>query len=200
MDPHRPEDLKPIFIALRHIIRAVRVASHEAEATLGISGAQLFVLQQLVDNPRISLRELASLTLTDQSSVSVVVARLVRRRLVARKISAADARRVEVSLTAKGQALLKQAPDSIQVRLLRSFKGVPSKELVAFQKTLTRVVKGLAPGAGPAELFFESKIASSPREPFRGRRLSRRSGLRPSLPTKAPTPQGTEPRRARSRR
>src|SRR4051812_1869861 len=83
--------------SLRRIVRAVRVSSHTAEEKLGISGARLFVLQQLAEHPAASLSELAALTLTDQSSVSVVVTRLVESGLVARKTSAEDRRRLELS-------------------------------------------------------------------------------------------------------
>ena len=36
-----------ILDAIRRIVQALRVASREAEASVGLSGAQLFVLQKL---------------------------------------------------------------------------------------------------------------------------------------------------------
>src|SRR5438034_11619122 len=105
------QDVNRAVNALRRIVRAIRLSSHVAEEKLGISGAQLFVLQQLAQGPKSSLGELAGRTLTHESSVSVVVSRLVRRRLVARRASAADGRRVELSLSPAGERLLRRAPE-----------------------------------------------------------------------------------------
>ena len=62
----------------------LRVASRAAERDVGLGAAQLFVLHKLEEAPRLSLNELAERTRTHQSSVSVVVRRLVNRGLVAR--------------------------------------------------------------------------------------------------------------------
>src|SRR5580658_6655719 len=83
----RARDIRVVMDALRRVVRALRLTARDAERSAGISGAQLFVLQSLADQAAASLNELAERTLTDQSSVSVVVKRLVARRLVARKPS-----------------------------------------------------------------------------------------------------------------
>jgi tetratricopeptide (TPR) repeat protein len=64
---------------LREIVQALRESSRRAEQRLGISGAQLFVLEKLADAPSQSLNDLAARTFTHQSSVSTVVARLVEQ-------------------------------------------------------------------------------------------------------------------------
>ena len=70
--------------AVRSIVRAFRVNTRAIELKMGISLAQLFVLQQLTERPADSLNELAERTATHQSSVSVVVRRLVERGFVSR--------------------------------------------------------------------------------------------------------------------
>src|SRR5213078_2142253 len=87
---------------IRQIVRALRESSRAAEAFAGTSGAQLFVLQILSREQPLSLGELAARTLTHQSSVSVVVQRLVDRGLVARSRSTRDGRRVELAPTRLG--------------------------------------------------------------------------------------------------
>jgi DNA-binding MarR family transcriptional regulator len=99
-----------VMNALRRIVRDLRLGTRDAERTAGVSGAQLFVLQALNERPAASLDDLAERTLTDQSSVSVVVHRLIDRKLVASRVSSVDARRVELSLTASGRRLLAGAP------------------------------------------------------------------------------------------
>ncbi len=59
--------------AIRRIVQALRESSRAAEKRVGLSGAQLFVLQTLGESPGLSLNELAERTRTHQSSVSVVV-------------------------------------------------------------------------------------------------------------------------------
>ncbi|PYP68674.1 MAG: MarR family transcriptional regulator [Gemmatimonadetes bacterium] len=104
--------------AVRSIVRALRLNTRSIEGKLGISLAQLFVLQQLVDKPAQSLNELAERTATHQSSVSVVVRRLVDRGFVTRVASTSDRRRVHIALTAAGESLLRGAPPTVQSDLM----------------------------------------------------------------------------------
>jgi DNA-binding MarR family transcriptional regulator len=82
--------------AIRRIISVLRRSSRLAESEVGIGGAQLFVLQQLATAPARSINELAERTYTHQSSVSVVVRRLVKQRLVERRPGPDDRRRREL--------------------------------------------------------------------------------------------------------
>ena len=104
--------------AVRSVVRALRLNTRSIEGKLGISLAQLFVLQQLVDKPAQSLNELAERTATHQSSVSVVVRRLVDRGFVTRVASTSDRRRVHIALTAAGESLLRGAPPTVQSDLM----------------------------------------------------------------------------------
>jgi MarR family transcriptional regulator, lower aerobic nicotinate degradation pathway regulator len=104
--------------AVRSIVRALRVNTRAIELKMGISLAQLFVLQQLAERPADSLNELADRTATHQSSVSVVVRRLVERGLVSRTTSAVDKRRIEIAVTAAGRALLADAPTTVSTQLV----------------------------------------------------------------------------------
>src|SRR5689334_21220598 len=80
--------------AIRSVVRALRINTRSIELQMGISLAQLFVLQQLAERPAASLNELAERTATHQSSVSVVVRRLVERGFVSRTSSPTDKRRI----------------------------------------------------------------------------------------------------------
>src|SRR5262245_26737869 len=97
--------------SLRRLVHGLRVAAQGVERDLRVSGAQLFVLRELAAEPSISIRRLSERTLTDPSSVSVVVARLVESGLVTRKRAAADARRTVLAVSKKGHALLARAPE-----------------------------------------------------------------------------------------
>ena len=172
----RPDDhLGRVVNALRRITQAIRLSSSVIHDKLGVTGAQLFVLQQLAERPGASLRQLAGLTLTDQSSVSVVVGRLVRSGHVARRTAAADARRSELTLTARGRALLRRAPALAQARLVASLRAESTVQLRVTASVLDRVARALDPGRAPAPMFFEP--ADGPRRTRGpGRPLRPRSG------------------------
>lgn len=108
--------------AVRSIVRAFRVNTRAIELKMGISLAQLFVLQQLTERSADSLNELAERTATHQSSVSVVVRRLVERGLVSRTSSSSDRRRIEIAVTPAGRALLEDAPTTIQTQLMTALR------------------------------------------------------------------------------
>ena len=60
--------------------------------------------------------------------MSVVVRRLVERRLVSRTSSSADKRRIEIALTPSGRALLTDAPTTIQMQLITGLSHMSADE------------------------------------------------------------------------
>jgi DNA-binding MarR family transcriptional regulator len=122
------DDVTRAMDAVRAIVRALRINTRAIELKIGISLAQLFVLQQVAERPAESLNDLAERTATHQSSVSVVVRRLVDRGLVTRRSSSVDKRRVQIAVTPAGEAILKGAPRTIQVRLMTAMEKMPTAE------------------------------------------------------------------------
>ena len=122
--------------AIRSIVRALRLNTRSIEGKLGISLAQLFVLQQLLDKPADSLNELAERTATHQSSVSVVVRRLVERGLVTRLASTADRRRVQIALTAAGETMLQGAPPTVQSDLMHGMSRMTREQRATLAELL----------------------------------------------------------------
>lgn len=110
-------DATAVMVALRRIVRLLRLADREAESAHGLSAAQLFVLHSLWNEPAKSVGDLAARTMTDQSSVSTVVTKLVERKLVARTASKSDRRRIELRLTASGEQIVRGAPRVLQTRI-----------------------------------------------------------------------------------
>jgi DNA-binding MarR family transcriptional regulator len=160
----RAEDhIDTIVNSLRRITQALRLSSSVVQDKLGISGAQLFVLQQLADHPASSLRELQDRTFTDQSSVSVVVSRLVGSGHVARKRSKVDARRLELNLTGTGRATVRKAPPLAQTQLMTTLRAVPAAELGVTAVVLERVARDVDMSSGKPQMFFEPPPAKSGR-------------------------------------
>ena len=151
----RQDDTRAVLDAVRQIVHALRESSRWAEQHVGVSGAQLFLLQRLAEAPAISVNGLAALTHTHQSSVSAVVTRLVERGLVRRSRSGADARRVQLSLAPAGERLVAQAPDVAQDRLIRGVERIAPARRRALATTLAELAQAVAVADRAPGMFFE---------------------------------------------
>jgi DNA-binding MarR family transcriptional regulator len=145
--------------AIRGVRNVIGTLSHSAraiETRTGVSNAQLFLLQQLDASDALSINELTAGARTGQSAVSIVVSRLVRRGLVERRRSATDGRRVTVSLTAAGRAVVRRAPESSTARLLAAVSALPAADLRALARGITTLARALGADTDtPAPLLFE---------------------------------------------
>jgi DNA-binding MarR family transcriptional regulator len=146
---------RTVLDGIRTIVRALRESSRHAERAVGLSAAQLFVLQRLAGAAPLSLNELAQRTLTHQSSVSVVVAKLAARGLVARTRADADARRLEITLTPAGRAVLARAPSAAQDRLIAGLTLIGPSARRSLARDLGRLVEAMALPAKAPPMFFE---------------------------------------------
>jgi DNA-binding MarR family transcriptional regulator len=141
-------DFQLILDAIRKIVRTLRLTSKHTEKKLGLSTAQIFVLQKLAASKQpLSINELAVATLTHQSSVSVVVSKLVQRKLIDRTESESDSRSVELTIGKQGEYLLSKSPSSFQERLTKGIEQLTDFE----RKSLVRGLGALVQKSGMAE-------------------------------------------------
>ncbi|HEY4187036.1 MAG TPA: MarR family winged helix-turn-helix transcriptional regulator [Polyangia bacterium] len=147
---------REVLDGVRRIVRVLRESSRASERHVGLSAAQLFVLQRLAQTSALSMNELAAQTLTHQSSVSVVVSKLVARHLVARAASSADGRRVEVTLTKAGRAVVARTSlVPAQDRLIAGVLRLPPKDRAALADGLRRLVAAMSLPTEAPGMFFE---------------------------------------------
>lgn len=173
------QDVTEILDDFRRIVQVLRESSRAAEQRLGVTGAQLFVLRALSEDRGISLNELAERTRTHQSTVSVVVKRLGRTKLVRRKASAADRRRIELELTSEGRALLARAPLAAQDQLIAGIERMPARDRGALARSLRKLVADMGLHGDPATMFFEEtpkapRKTARPKSPARPKKGARR--------------------------
>src|SRR5690349_21643921 len=154
MASHTSDATTRIVTALRALAQVLRTGAGEATRRTGLSSAQLFVLTKLGDAPAPSLNALARRVHAHQSSVSVVVDRLVRQGLVHRIPDPADRRRKMIELTPKGRALLRRAPATVQSALVQAIASLPEAGRRTLATGLERIVRKVG---GPVEpdLFLE---------------------------------------------
>jgi len=149
------EEMTTVMDSLRAVVRALRISTRAVEKEIGISGAQLFVLQRLQDAPARSVNELAERTSTHQSSVSTVVSRLVERGLARRAASAEDGRRMEISISEQGRALLRQAPRTAQTAMQEALRRMDRAQVRALAEGLEALVREGGFAETPPPMFFE---------------------------------------------
>lgn len=158
----RKKVVRDVMDEFRKLVRILR-SSHRAAANINVTGAQLFVMTILADSDQaLSVSAVAERTQTDPSTVSVVVTRLVDRGLVRRQPSKTDARRSDLSLTAKGRLLLRRAPVTVaQQRLANALGALSDREVGALRKTLGRLLDGMGAETGPVGMMFDDDDARS---------------------------------------
>ena len=152
-------DVRTVLDSVRRIVQSLRESSRWAEKQVGITGAQLFVLQKLEEAPAQSLNELADRTHTHQSTVSTIVTRLVDSGLVTRTRSGRDGRRLELGLSASGKRLVARAPDLAQDRLIRGVGQLPAtrrRDLASMLKALARTMN--TTDRRPAMFFEDGRL------------------------------------------
>ncbi|MFN8544080.1 MAG: MarR family transcriptional regulator [Candidatus Binatia bacterium] len=175
MDFIAQADTVTIMDALRRVVRTLRVGSRAAERDLGLSGAQLYVLQQLAERPAESLTALAARTHTHQSSVSVVVQRLVARRLVVARPARDDARRFTLAITPSGRARLARAPEAAQQRMVRAIHQLRPALRRSLAVGLASVAARMETAPGQPDMFFEDEAERAMARPAPARRGRRRA-------------------------
>jgi DNA-binding MarR family transcriptional regulator len=149
--------LTEILDAFRTLVHALQVGSRSSEERVGLTGAQLFVLEKLRNTNAMTVNELATATHTHQSTVSVVVSRLVEKELVSRVRSPNDARVQQLSITKKGISKLDRAPETVQEQLVSALKKLSVHEQSQLALMLKRVLTEAGLSEVKPELFLETK-------------------------------------------
>jgi DNA-binding MarR family transcriptional regulator len=166
---------------IRQLISALSQSARRVEQRTGITNAQLFLLREVVAQDDLTINELAARAMTGQSTVSDVVSRLERRKLVTRGRADDDGRVVTVSATAAGRRLLQRAPEPATGKLLDVLSAMPVRDLNTVVRALALLNDGLGTDAArDATMLFEGEDASgsdaSSRSP---RRRTRAAGDSP---------------------
>jgi DNA-binding MarR family transcriptional regulator len=150
-------DVRQVLDSFRSIVQALRMDGRDVVRGARLSSAQLFALQRIAEHPSASINDIAALTFTHQSSVSVVVQKLVERGFVSKAAARDDSRRQCLELTAAGKRALQRTPAAIQERLIDAIAALPSVERQALARSLDKVARSVAPEAADRHppMFFE---------------------------------------------
>ena len=127
----------------RVIFGSVRQHFREVERRCGVSGSQLWILQEIKRAPAIGVSDLADLLAIHQSTCSQLVEKLVRSRHVIKSRSRDDQRRVGLQLTAKGKSTLQCAPGPTQGLLPEAISELSAANLESLHRSLRLLISKL---------------------------------------------------------
>ena len=124
----------------RIIYGSVRQHFREVEQTCGVTGSQLWILQEVSNTPGIGISELADRLSIHQSTGSQLVEKLVASGLINKERSKEDQRRVGLQVTEEASRLLKNAPGPAEGMLPEALQALPESALLALDESLIEVI------------------------------------------------------------
>ena len=134
---------QPVLKKFRIIYSAMRQHFREVERTCGISGSQLWVLQEISNSPDIGVSLLAERLSIHQSTCSQLVEKLVARKLIIKERSKEDQRRVGLRLTEEAHTLIGRAPAPTQGLLPEILNALPAETIQSLDISLAEVISQL---------------------------------------------------------
>lgn len=133
------EIIEEVLVALRRLIRATDLRSKQLSKTVGLTAPQLLLLQTTKRHGEITIGDIARNMSLSQATVTTIVDRLEARDLLVRQKSTRDKRRVYVSLTQQGEAVLENAPPALHTQLIEKFKNLEPWEQSMILAALQRL-------------------------------------------------------------
>jgi DNA-binding MarR family transcriptional regulator len=140
--PHLGEVLEFMRI-IWQVDHTLQRRSKKMEAALGVTGPQRLVLRIVGRFPGIPAGHLARLLHVHPSTLTGVVQRLERQRLLRRRADPRDARRALLSLTEQGRALDVRTPDTVESAVERVLARVPRARVEAAREVLLAIAASL---------------------------------------------------------
>lgn len=135
------ETHEQVLISLRKIIRAIDLHSKKLERNSGLTGPQLLILKAIDQKDAPSAGSIAREVSLSQATVTSILDRLERKGLLQRRRSQDDKRKVALTLTESGQAILATAPALMQDSFIRAFNDLEEWEQTLMLSSLQRIAQ-----------------------------------------------------------
>lgn len=143
--------------SVRGLVAGMRRSARAIETSVGLSNAQLFLLEQMAGDGSLTIGQLARRLHVRANTVSMTIAKLVERGLARRAASSDDRRRITVTITAAGRRLLRRAPQPPTTRLLAALDTMSPRDLRALARGLETLTRAMELDVSRAPLMFESE-------------------------------------------
>lgn len=130
-----------VLVALRRVIRATDLHSKHLAKTAGLTAPQILLLQTVRNKGEVTIGELAQDMSLSQATVTTIIDRLEKRKLLFRERSKSDKRKVHAYLTDEGLTTLQRAPMPLQDQFTRQFIDLQDWEQTMIISALQRVAQ-----------------------------------------------------------
>jgi MarR family transcriptional regulator, organic hydroperoxide resistance regulator len=127
----------------RLIYGSVRQHFRRVEEACGVTGSQLWLMQEIDKTPGVGISELARRLSIHQTTCSQLVEKLVHRGHVRKTRSTQDQRRVGLTLSKRATRALKSAPGPAEGVLPEALAELPDPALESLSRQLLRVIAEL---------------------------------------------------------
>lgn len=155
--PKKPATPLSVLQRFRILIRTAQRHSQWIERKSGVTGAQLWALQELKEAAGLRVGELANRMALHQSTASNMIDRLETAGLLRKERTSADQRVVRLYLTDEGVALMGRAPSPARGVLPEALRLMDEDGLSSLQSELDNLlhqIKNLDEGFGMQPLPF----------------------------------------------
>jgi DNA-binding MarR family transcriptional regulator len=153
----QPSDPLETLAKLRIVIRAAQRHSAAIQKRCGVSGAQLWMMQEIAEAPGLRVGELAARMAIHQTTTSNLLDALVKRGYIKKLRDDVDQRVVNLWLTPGGARVLRKAPQPARGLLAEALARVDSKKRAQLDtglQALLDVIEDTDIGAGSKLLPF----------------------------------------------
>ncbi|MFT4815992.1 MAG: DNA-binding MarR family transcriptional regulator [Pseudohongiellaceae bacterium] len=128
-----------VLISLRQITRATSLHSRRLAKDTGLTTPQLLVLKDIQKHDGTGVSDIARRISLSQATVTSLVNKLEGKDLILRIKSTADKRRTDITLSAKGEELVKAAPPPLQENFVERFVKLQKWEQLLIVASLERL-------------------------------------------------------------
>ncbi|MDD2884081.1 MAG: MarR family winged helix-turn-helix transcriptional regulator [Dechloromonas sp.] len=166
---HSEHDREPLVLDVlqqfRLIFGSMRRYFRLVEERCGMSGSQMWVLQEVQRRPEIGIGELAHRMGVHQSTCSLLVDKLVAQHCLSKKRLASDQRRVGLYLAPAGEVALAALPGPAEGILPEALSTIPAVVLKTLNINLEELIRYLPDKDEHAANMPLAEMVNAPEEP-----------------------------------
>jgi len=134
------EIYEQLILSLRQVNRVIDLHSKQLYKQFGLTGPQLLVIKKIAELNGPIAKRVAQAVSISPATVTTIIDRLEISKLVQRKRSDFDKRRVELFVTDKGASLLLQEPQALPTSFMTQYQKLESWEQNQLISTVQRIV------------------------------------------------------------
>ena len=153
-----------VLISLRRIVRAVDLQSRKLVRSHGLTGPQVVILKELLQMESTTVGHLADKVNLSKPTVTDILNRLEKNKLVKRVRSKSDKRYIKVTVTRLARKKLESSPPLLQEEFSRQFNQLKKWEQFQLLSSLDKIAVMMDANKLDASPILSSGPISTPED------------------------------------